>query len=197
MTVEELEQLLETVKSTGMKYMMAETSYYRPEMITCREWNKAGKFGTIMYSEAEYHHEGLISIMFDEARFSETGATGLPPMLYPTHSVGMVVPVTGGAPGGGAGRGLGATATRYSAPTSITTLSGIRPASSRPLRAISSRIAVCWHIADGRSRAIRILRRSLVLHHGRALRSPPNTVIFHWRLEQGRFWTAMAIRRAM
>jgi hypothetical protein len=29
MSVEELELLLETVKKTGMKYMMAETSYYR------------------------------------------------------------------------------------------------------------------------------------------------------------------------
>ena len=31
MSVEELELLLETVKKTGMKYMMAETSYYRPQ----------------------------------------------------------------------------------------------------------------------------------------------------------------------
>src|SRR5262245_58412280 len=38
MSVEELEQLLESVKTTGMKYMMAESSYYRPEIITCREW---------------------------------------------------------------------------------------------------------------------------------------------------------------
>ena len=60
MTIEELEEILETVKKTGLKYMMAETSYYRPEIITCREWNQQGKFGTIFYSEAEYHHEGLI-----------------------------------------------------------------------------------------------------------------------------------------
>ena len=38
MTIEELERILETVKKTGLKYMMAETSYYRPEIITCREW---------------------------------------------------------------------------------------------------------------------------------------------------------------
>ena len=63
---EELATLIDTVKSTGMKYMMGETSYYRPEVITCREWAKQGKFGTIFYSESEYHHEGLLALMFDE-----------------------------------------------------------------------------------------------------------------------------------
>ena len=35
-SVEELELLLEVVKKTGMKYMMAETSYYYPQIITAR-----------------------------------------------------------------------------------------------------------------------------------------------------------------
>jgi predicted dehydrogenase len=90
---EELQQILETVKKTGMKYMMAETSYYRPEVITCREWAQEGKFGTIFYSEAEYHHEGLIPLMFDE-RGLPTWRHGFPPLLYPTHCTGIVVPVT-------------------------------------------------------------------------------------------------------
>jgi predicted dehydrogenase len=93
MSVEELEQLLNCVKTTGMKYMMAETSYYRPEIITCREWARQGKFGTIFYSEAEYHHEGLIELMFDERGFP-TWRHGFPPMHYPTHCTGMIVPVT-------------------------------------------------------------------------------------------------------
>src|SRR3954453_16864293 len=63
MSVEELEQLLETVKSTGLKYMMAETSFYRPEVITSRQWAKEGKFGTIFYTESVYHHDGLLSLM--------------------------------------------------------------------------------------------------------------------------------------
>src|SRR6266852_2282547 len=66
MSIEELERILEMVKSTGLKYMMAETSYYRPEIITCREWSREGKFGTIFYSESEYHHEGLIALARDE-----------------------------------------------------------------------------------------------------------------------------------
>jgi predicted dehydrogenase len=94
MSLAELEQLLECVKRTGRRYMMAETSYYRPEAITCREWSQQGKFGTIFYSEAEYHHEGLKELMFDERGFP-TWRHGLPPMAYSTHSTGLVVPVTG------------------------------------------------------------------------------------------------------
>lgn len=147
MTVEELEQLLETVKSTGMKYMMAETSYYRPEIITCREWSKAGKFGTIFYSEAEYYHEGLIAMMFDE-RGLPTWRHGLPPMQYPTHSVGMVVPVTGErlvevqAVGWGDGHEVLRT-NQYHNPFWNTT--GFFKTS----KGHSSRISVCWHIASG------------------------------------------------
>lgn len=94
MSINELETLLETVKHTGQKYMMAETSYYRPQTITCREWAQQGKFGTIFYSEAEYHHEGLIPLMFDERGFP-TWRYGFPPMHYPTHCLGMVIPVMG------------------------------------------------------------------------------------------------------
>jgi predicted dehydrogenase len=94
MNVEEIEQLLATVRSTGLKYMMAETSYYRRPVIACREWNAAHKFGTIFHSESDYHHEGLISLMFD-ADGRPSWRHGLPPMLYPTHCVGMIVPVTG------------------------------------------------------------------------------------------------------
>jgi len=46
-SVEEMELLLETVKKTGLKYMMAETSSYYPPIISCREWARQGRFGTI------------------------------------------------------------------------------------------------------------------------------------------------------
>jgi predicted dehydrogenase len=94
MTAAELEEMIDTVRSTGLRYMMAETSYYRPEIITCRQWAREGQFGTIFYSEAEYHHEGLIPLMYD-AQGTPTWRHGLPPMLYPTHCTGMVIPVTG------------------------------------------------------------------------------------------------------
>jgi predicted dehydrogenase len=94
MTEEQLVEVLDTVRATGHKYMMAETSYYRPEIITCRQWSREGKFGTIFYSEAEYHHEGLIALARDD-RGLPTWRYGFPPAHYCTHSTGMVVPVTG------------------------------------------------------------------------------------------------------
>jgi len=86
--------LLEAVKSTGLTYMMAETSFYRREIIACREWAEQKKFGQIIYSEAEYHHDGLEPLMF-EPDGRPTWRYGFPPMHYPTHCTGMIVPVTG------------------------------------------------------------------------------------------------------
>jgi predicted dehydrogenase len=94
MSIEECEKLIDAVKRTGLRYMMAETSYYRPEIMTCMDWAREGKFGTIFYTEAEYHHEGLLSLYFDERGFPNW-RHGLPPMHYPTHCTGMVVPITG------------------------------------------------------------------------------------------------------
>jgi predicted dehydrogenase len=144
---EELEQILETVKKTGMKYMMAETSYYRPEVITCREWAREGKFGTIFYSEAEYHHEGLIPLMFDE-RGLPTWRHGFPPLLYPTHCTGIVVPVTGErlaevqAIGWGDGHEVLKT-NAYQNPFWNAT------AFFKTSRGHASRISVFWHVAAG------------------------------------------------
>ena len=147
MSIEELERLLETVKTTGLKYMMAETSYYRPETMTCVEWSRQGKFGAIFYSEAEYHHEGLLSLMYDDRGFP-TWRHGLPPMLYPTHSTGIVIPITGErlievqAVGWGDNHEILQT-NQYKNPFWNTT--GFFKTSGGH----SSRISVFWHVAAG------------------------------------------------
>lgn len=147
LSVEELEQLIETVRRTGLRYMMAETSFYRAEVITCREMAQAGKFGTIFYSEAEYHHEGLIELMYDD-RGLPTWRHGFPPMFYPTHSTGIVIPVTGErltevqAIGWGDGHEILRT-NAYLNPFWNTT--GFFKTS----KGHSSRISVFWHVAAG------------------------------------------------
>jgi len=147
MTSDELEELLECVRTTGMTYMMAETSYYRPEIIACRERAQAGEFGTIFFSEAEYHHEGLKTLMFDE-RGLPTWRHGLPPMHYPTHCTGMIIPVTGerlvevSATGWGDDHEILKTNT-YGNPYWNTT------AFFRTSGGHSARIAVYWHVAAG------------------------------------------------
>ncbi|MBI5093777.1 MAG: Gfo/Idh/MocA family oxidoreductase [Candidatus Hydrogenedentes bacterium] len=147
MSADELEELLDCVKSTGMTYMMAETSYYHPEIIACREKAQAGEFGTIFYSEAEYHHEGLKALMYDD-RGLPTWRHGFPPMHYPTHCTGMIVPVTGerltavSAIGWGDDHEILRTNT-YGNPFWNTT------AFFRTARGHSARVAVYWHVAAG------------------------------------------------
>lgn len=147
MTEEELVEILDTVKRTGMKYMMAETSYYRPEIITCREWAREGRFGTIFYSESEYHHEGLIPLMYDDRGFP-TWRHGLAPMNYPTHCTGCIVPVTGErltevtAYGWGDGHEVLKT-NQYKNPF------WSEVALFRTSGGHASRISIAWHIAAG------------------------------------------------
>jgi len=147
MSLEELERLLEAVKRTGLKYMMAETSHYRPEVITCMDWAREGRFGTIFYSEAEYHHEGLLPLMYDDRGFP-TWRYGFPPMHYPTHSCGIVVPITGErlvevqAAGWGDGHEILQT-NPYKNPFWNTT------AFFKTSGGHCSRIAVFWHVAAG------------------------------------------------
>jgi predicted dehydrogenase len=174
LSVEELEQLLDTVRKTGRKYMMAETSYYRPEIITCREWAREGRFGTIFYSEAEYHHEGLLSLMFDE-RGLPTWRHGFPPMLYPTHSTGMIVPVTGErlvevqAIGWGDGHEILRT-NQYQNPFWNTT--GFFKTSGGH----SARVSVFWHVAAGGTERAHFYGDRMSYIMTRPERSP-NTVI--------------------
>lgn len=97
-TLEEMEQLIEVVKRTGLTYMLGETSYYYPSTIYCRERFKKGDMGRFVYGEGEYYHD--MSHGFYKA-FQYSGGddwikqASFPPMLYPTHSVSMILSVTG------------------------------------------------------------------------------------------------------
>ena len=89
-SIEEAEQLLETVRKTGLKYMMAETSYFRADCYGMRRIYRAGGFGRLIYSEGEYYHyHGEPIDSFKGWRI------GLPPLWYPTHSTAYYVGVTG------------------------------------------------------------------------------------------------------
>lgn len=89
-SIEEGEKLLETVKKTGLKYMMAETSSFRADCYAMRQIYQAGGFGKLIYSEGEYYHYGPKPLP------SYKGwRVGCPPLWYPTHSTAYYVSVTG------------------------------------------------------------------------------------------------------
>ena len=88
---EEVLEILELVEKTRLTFMMAETCYYFPCAIYCREKFKAGEFGDFVYGEAQYYHD--ITEMFSS--FASQGddwkkVAGIPPMFYSTHSMSML-----------------------------------------------------------------------------------------------------------
>jgi predicted dehydrogenase len=98
-TLEQCGELLEAVKSTGLIYANAETSYWRPETAQCRQWYGEGRFGRLVYMEAEYLHDavhGARTASPPEYGGKDWRAAGFPPFLYITHSTGHLLGVTGG-----------------------------------------------------------------------------------------------------
>lgn len=93
MTIEECYKLKDIVKSTGLTYMMAETSYYRQNTISVRKFYQEGLFGNIFSAAAEYNHPGLETYFFENGK--PTWRQGLPPLLYPTHCTSFLIAVTG------------------------------------------------------------------------------------------------------
>lgn len=95
---EEVYQILEEVKNSGLIYMTGETSYYYPCTVLCRDRFQAGHFGNFVYGEAQYLHD-MIHDFYDAFRYSGgkdwKKVAGIPPMFYPTHSVSMILSVTG------------------------------------------------------------------------------------------------------
>jgi predicted dehydrogenase len=80
-SLEQAEQLFQAVKSSGLKYMMFETSCFHEDLYAMRQIFKAGGLGKLVYAEGEYYHymEEPIASYLD-------WRVGLPPQWYPTHS---------------------------------------------------------------------------------------------------------------
>lgn len=89
---EEVCEILELVKKTGLTFAMGETCYYFPCAVWARKFNKEQGFGDVVYGEAQYYHD--VTEMFSS--FASAGAgfkriAGIPPMFYGTHSAAMLI----------------------------------------------------------------------------------------------------------
>ena len=89
-SLEDADRLFEAVKTSGLKYMMFETSCYRPDCYAMRQIYQAGGFGRLVYSEGEYYH--FHSQQIDSYKNWRVGSV---PLWYPTHSTAYYVGVTG------------------------------------------------------------------------------------------------------
>jgi predicted dehydrogenase len=102
-TLEEAAMMKEVKERTGMKYMMAESSYWRPESIFARNLYKEGGFGELVYTECEYYHDVGRESIKDGSHWVYKNLTpgeakpwrwGLPMMMYPTHALAYVVGIS-------------------------------------------------------------------------------------------------------
>ncbi len=87
-TLDDCQLLKETKEKTGLKYRMAETSYYHQDVIRARYLVAAGC--KLVYSEGQYYHDGVTAL-----GSWKNWRRALPPMFYPTHSTAYYVGVTG------------------------------------------------------------------------------------------------------
>jgi predicted dehydrogenase len=95
------EKLFNAVKSSGMKYMMNETSAFHGDLYAKRLQYQAGALGKIIYSEGEYYHDfGPNGLPGYNPRNGKVDLNGwrraLPPLWYPTHATAYYVAITGG-----------------------------------------------------------------------------------------------------
>jgi predicted dehydrogenase len=98
------DKLIDTCKSTGLKYMLGETSYYRPEVQYAIKKHQNKEFGHIYLVESEYLHDtllptcNLIDVMKVRTGLDEMGVYKLGggvPMHYVTHSASVPIAITG------------------------------------------------------------------------------------------------------
>jgi len=102
-TLEWCDKLVETVRHTGQRYMLGETTYYRPQAMYCRHKAQEGAFGAFVYAEGEYIHDVdnscNLRLVTQSRAASTAGKEGQKilesyvrrgmfggPMHYPTHS---------------------------------------------------------------------------------------------------------------
>jgi predicted dehydrogenase len=89
-TVADCEQIVNTVKQTGMTYMMAENYCYYHFI---REWKRLideGRLGQIFYAEAEYIHE-IVRLLVDVGTGRLFWRNERPPIWYCAHCLGPLL----------------------------------------------------------------------------------------------------------
>jgi predicted dehydrogenase len=94
------DELVRTVRETGQLYMLGETTFFRSEVVYCRQRAAEGAFGYFTYGECEYWHDldnpnsNLRQV--DRLRWgSQWGddKRGAIPMHYPTHATASMVSI--------------------------------------------------------------------------------------------------------
>ncbi len=84
-SIEDCKQIVELVKETGLRYMMAETVVYAREYLFVKQLYEQGELGRLQFLQASHHQ--------DMDGWPDYWP-GLPPMHYATHCVGPCLALT-------------------------------------------------------------------------------------------------------
>lgn len=87
--LEQCWQLVQAVRESGRKYMMAENYTYMKPNVLVRELARRGLFGELYFGEGEYIHE--LKQLNERTPWRRTWQTGRNGCTYPTHSLGPVL----------------------------------------------------------------------------------------------------------
>lgn len=87
-SLEECEQIVRAVKTSGLKYMLAENFNYVPMIQSWKQLITQGRLGKTVYAESEYVHD--IRLLMKEDGKPTWRAT-MPPIHYCTHSLGPLL----------------------------------------------------------------------------------------------------------
>ncbi len=87
--LEQCWQLVEAVRKSGLKYMMAENYTYMKPNVLIREIARRGVFGDVYFGEGEYIHE--LKELNEITVWRRKWQTGRNGCTYPTHSLGPVL----------------------------------------------------------------------------------------------------------
>src|SRR5262245_53655866 len=79
-SLKQADELFRAVRTSGLKYMMFETSCFHEDLYAMRQIYNAGGLGKLLYSEGEYFH-----YMEEPIPSYRDWRVGLPPQWYPTH----------------------------------------------------------------------------------------------------------------
>ncbi len=96
-SLEDADKLFEAVKTSGLKYMMFETSCFRADNYAMRQIYNAGGFGKILYAEGEYYGGGMPTATSKGTPSYKNWRVGMPPQWYSTHGDAYYVGVTNGS----------------------------------------------------------------------------------------------------
>lgn len=89
-TIEQCEQIVNTVKRTGKIYMLAENNCYYHFIREWKKWIGQGRLGKIFYAESEYMHD-IQNLIRDEKTGETFWRVERPPIYYCSHNLGPLL----------------------------------------------------------------------------------------------------------